>query len=52
MHYPCGVLPDLSRILQAPELFALPERYVFREECDLHVGGFPYLHLFHHYLRV
>ncbi|CAN0295808.1 unnamed protein product [Pylaiella littoralis] len=37
---------------QAPELFVLPEQYVSREACDLHVGGFPYLHLFHHYLRV
>ncbi|CAN0092844.1 unnamed protein product [Laminaria digitata] len=37
---------------QTPELFVLPERYTSVEECDLHVGGFPYLHLFHHYLRV
>ncbi|CAM9559731.1 unnamed protein product [Scytosiphon promiscuus] len=37
---------------QAPELFDLPEPYLPREACDLHVGGFPYLHLFHHYLRV
>eukprot|EP00752_Nemacystus_decipiens_P001465 g1441.t1 len=37
---------------QAQELFVLPEQYRSREACDLHVGGFPYQHLFHHYLRV
>ncbi|CAM9274823.1 unnamed protein product [Ectocarpus sp. 4 AP-2014] len=43
---------DLNIAPQAPELFLLPEPYIAREACDLHVGGFPYLHLFHHYLRV
>ena len=23
-----------------------------RSECELHVGGYPYMHLWHHYLRV
>ncbi|CAM9785617.1 unnamed protein product, partial [Sphacelaria rigidula] len=34
------------------QLFDLPAEYASREACDLSVGGFSYLHLFHHYLRV
>ncbi|CAM9950116.1 unnamed protein product [Ascophyllum nodosum] len=37
---------------QAQELFNLPQPYESQETCDLHVGGYPYLHLFHHYLIV
>lgn len=45
-------LPYVVQLSQAPELFDLPDPYSPREACDLHVGGYPYLHLFHHFLRV
>lgn len=43
---------ESSALLQAAQLYDLPEHYTSREACDLHVGGFPYIHIFHHYLRV
>lgn len=47
-----AVVTDIPISLQAPELFNLPEPYTSDEDCDLHVGGHPYMHLFRHYLMV
>ncbi|CAM9472755.1 unnamed protein product, partial [Discosporangium mesarthrocarpum] len=36
---------------QSVSVFDLPESYTHKD-CEIHVGGFPYLHLFHHYMVV
>lgn len=39
-------------VLEAPDssLFELPEPYTHKA-CTRHVGGFPYLHVFHYFVR-
>lgn len=39
-----------STTLGAPETFSVPPPYGWRE-CNRNIGGFPYLHVFHHYVR-
>ena len=34
----------------APNTFSVPEPWGWRT-CSRNIGGFPYLHIFHHYLR-
>lgn len=41
---------ELNVGAQAMELFELPSPYT-HDTCEFHVGGFPYIHAFHHYLR-
>jgi hypothetical protein len=35
---------------KSPDTFGIPKPYDYRS-CSRNIGGFPYLHLFHHYLR-
>jgi hypothetical protein len=37
--------------LQDANDFALPTGFT-HEECEYHVGGYHYIHAFHHYLRI
>jgi hypothetical protein len=44
---------DFSNVIlgiQNIELFKIPEPYS-HDECSLHSGGFPYLHIFHYFVR-
>lgn len=44
---------DLENIQVGPqsvEDFAIPEGYS-HNDCERNVGGFPYIHAFHYYLR-
>lgn len=44
---------DYSNVNLGPprsSLFELPQPYV-HNKCDRHVGGFPYQHIFHHFVR-
>lgn len=49
---PCAPLTLLAHTLPQPEsTFQLPEPWT-HDTCTRNQAGFPYLHLFHHYLRV
>jgi hypothetical protein len=36
---------------QDPSVFELPHPWTHKR-CKRHIGGWPYLHLFHHYLKI
>ena len=44
-------LLDFEEVAPAEDAVALDAPWT-HESCDRHVGGWPYLHLFHHYLAV
>jgi len=40
-----------TKVGQPPaELFDLPPAYT-HADCEKHMGGFPYLHIFHYFVR-
>jgi hypothetical protein len=39
-----------AQVLDAPSTFDVPPPYGWRS-CARNIGGFPYLHVFHHYVR-
>lgn len=44
---------DYNNVILGPQedsVFELPQMYT-HDECVSHAGGFPYLHIFHHYVR-
>lgn len=47
-----SILLDHQRSRQAPQLFRFLEQNHPLESCELQLGGFPYLHIFSHYVRV
>lgn len=45
---------DYSEVLlEVPDSswFDLPDEFDHKSSCDRHVGGFPYLHVFHYFVR-
>lgn len=44
------IFPCVCVSLQDEDDFALPEGYS-HQQCTRHVGGFPYLHVFHYFVK-
>lgn len=42
---------DSHSRVQEPAVFELPEPWSHKR-CKRHIGGWPYIHLFHHYLKI